>query len=552
MASRDPRCRRLSAGRKLDDKFEIVGVLGEGGMGIVYDARRIAEGDRVALKVIHQHLAGRPADPRPLRARGRDPAPPRGRPPLPGARLRRDRPTRGARGRALLYMALPRIDGPALDAVLKKEGPLPLVRAVTIVLDVCEALREAHAQGVIHRDLKPGNVLLREGDRAVVVDFGMAKIVTGGGTGTTALTQHNMVFGTPEYMAPEQARGDELDARCDVYATGIILYELLTGRRALLRADAAQRAHRAPHEAAQPPRTRAPDGDLARRSRRSRCTRSRRTPRERYATAGALAMAVRTALASPQDVEGVRPASRVNVAVDTTDAHSATLPAPMPVHAAVPTPRPAPLPSVQPAAAAANGPRRSGSSSASSPRSPASRSVRGSRCAAGTECGRVGGYCTRRGIGAAGTKLPRPVPALSDRTAMRSPLLVPLVLCVACAASPAPAPSPPVVRAASAAARRRPPRRRPCASRPRPTPPPASRRAADTPDAAPPAPACPQGEVWIPPTSAEGFVMGKGIKGEHRVVLTHGFCMDANEVSVRDYTQCVEAGACKEPWRGDP
>jgi len=63
----------------------------------------------------------------------------------------------------------------------------------------------------------------------MVVDFGMAKIVTGQGTGTTALTAHNMVFGTPEYMAPEQARGDELDARCDVYATGIILYELLVG-----------------------------------------------------------------------------------------------------------------------------------------------------------------------------------------------------------------------------------------------------------------------------------------------------------------------------------
>jgi formylglycine-generating enzyme required for sulfatase activity len=58
--------------------------------------------------------------------------------------------------------------------------------------------------------------------------------------------------------------------------------------------------------------------------------------------------------------------------------------------------------------------------------------------------------------------------------------------------------------------------------------------------------------VWIPPTSADGFVMGKGIKGEHRVVLTHGFCMDANEVTVREYTRCIEAGACREPWRGDP
>jgi formylglycine-generating enzyme required for sulfatase activity len=70
--------------------------------------------------------------------------------------------------------------------------------------------------------------------------------------------------------------------------------------------------------------------------------------------------------------------------------------------------------------------------------------------------------------------------------------------------------------------------------------------------AAPPSPTCPDGEVWVPPTSAEGFVMGKGIKGEHRVVLTHGYCMDAGEVTVRSYAKCVEAGACKEPWRGDP
>jgi formylglycine-generating enzyme required for sulfatase activity len=76
--------------------------------------------------------------------------------------------------------------------------------------------------------------------------------------------------------------------------------------------------------------------------------------------------------------------------------------------------------------------------------------------------------------------------------------------------------------------------------------------AADTHDAAPPTPTCPDGQVWVPPTSSEGFVMGKGIKGEHRVVLTHGFCMDASEVSVREYTQCITAGACKEPWRGDP
>ena len=73
-----------------------------------------------------------------------------------------------------------------------------------------------------------------------------------------------------------------------------------------------------------------------------------------------------------------------------------------------------------------------------------------------------------------------------------------------------------------------------------------------SPDASPPPRACPEGEVAVPPTPAEGFVMSKGRKGAHHVVLTHSFCMDQNEVTVRDYARCVEAGACKEPWRGDP
>ena len=263
MCLRRPRSRRLSAGRKLADKFEIVGVLGEGGMGIVYDARRLAEGDRVALKVIHQHLAGD--------------AQIRGRFAREAAILRRlegdhlcpvldfgEIPDPRREGAGLLYMALPahRRAG-ARRASSRKRGPSRSCATVTIVLDVCEALREAHAQGVIHRDLKPGNVLLREGDRAVVVDFGMAKIVTGGGTGTTALTQHNMVFGTPEYMAPEQARGDELDARCDVYATGIILYELLTGRVPFSGPTPLNVLTAHLTEPAQPPRTRAPERGIS-------------------------------------------------------------------------------------------------------------------------------------------------------------------------------------------------------------------------------------------------------------------------------------------------
>jgi serine/threonine-protein kinase len=318
----------LSSGRKLGERFEILGVLGEGGTGIVYDARRVAEGDQIALKVIHQHLAGD--------------AQIRGRFTREAAILRRlegDRlcpvlefgelPDPRREGVGLLYLALARIEGPALDAVLKKDGPLPIPRAVAIILDVCAALREAHAQGVIHRDLKPGNVLLREGDRAVVVDFGMAKIVTGGGTGTTALTQHNMVFGTPEYMAPEQARGDELDARCDVYAAGVMIYELLTGRVPF--AGPTPLSVLTAHLTAEPqsPRARAPDRGISPALEAVTLHAIAKDPSGRYATAAALAAALQTALSSPDDVEAVRPTSRVHVHIDTSDAHALTMPSPV-------------------------------------------------------------------------------------------------------------------------------------------------------------------------------------------------------------------------------
>ncbi len=341
----------LSSGRKLGERFEILGVLGEGGTGIVYDARRIAEGDAIALKVIHQHLAGD--------------AQIRGRFAREAAILRRlqgDRvcpvldfgelPDPRREGVGLLYMALRRVDGPALDAVLRSEGPLPISRALAIVLGVCEALQEAHAQGVIHRDLKPGNVLLRAGDRAMVVDFGMAKIVTGGGTGTTALTQHNMVFGTPEYMAPEQARGDELDARCDVYATGVMLYEMLTGRVPFAGPTplSVLTAHLTEQAAA--PRERAPERGISAALDAVTMHAIAKDPAERYATAAALATAIRAALAAPDDVEAVRPAARVHVQVDTADAHGATLPSPVSLPSAItrrPPPKP-PAPSAPPVA----------------------------------------------------------------------------------------------------------------------------------------------------------------------------------------------------------
>ena len=210
-------------------RYEVTGVLGEGGTGVVYDAIRREDGKPVALKVMHAELAGDEQ----VRGRFRREAAilerlsgPHICPILDHGEVPGDKT-----GRALVYLAMERLEGPTLERVMEEERLLPVDRALDLVLDVLTALRAAHEQGVIHRDLKPANVILEGRSKVVVVDFGMAKIVTGGGTGTTNLTTHNMVFGTPEYMSPELARGEDLDARCDVYAVGVMLYELLTGEK---------------------------------------------------------------------------------------------------------------------------------------------------------------------------------------------------------------------------------------------------------------------------------------------------------------------------------
>jgi serine/threonine-protein kinase len=319
----------LSIGRTLSDKFEIAGVLGEGGTGIVYDALRLPDRTPIALKVIHNHLAGDHQI--------------RGRFTREATILRRlegphvcaivdsgelpdpHRPERG-----LLFLALPKIDGPALSELLEKEGPIEIGRGLDILLQVCDALKAAHAQGVIHRDLKPANVILREGKHAVVVDFGMAKIVTGGGTGTTALTTHNMVFGTPEYMSPEQARGDELDARCDVYAVGVMLYELLTGSVPFAGPTplSVLTAHMTTHPIS--PREKAPAREITPALDGVVLHALAKDPTKRYATAAALSAALIHARALPDDVHAIRPAAFSPGKDDGPDAHAETLPAPIP------------------------------------------------------------------------------------------------------------------------------------------------------------------------------------------------------------------------------
>jgi serine/threonine-protein kinase len=316
----------LAAGAKLDDRFEILGVLGEGGAGIVYDALRLPERERIALKVIHGHLLGD----RQIRGRFEREARilrrlegPHVCPVLDSGAFVDPRDE----SRSLLYIALPKIDGLALDTILHRDGPLPLSRALDIMLQILDALKMAHAQGVVHRDLKPANVLLRGGSHVVVVDFGLAKILTGD-VAATVLTAHNMVCGTPEYMAPEQARGDEIDERSDVYAAGVMLYQLLTGTTPFGGTTplSVLTAHLTANPV--PPRERAPERSISPALEAVVMSALAKHPDERYSTATAMAAAILHARATPEDLTSVAPeAFRVRVERDgDADEHGPTFP----------------------------------------------------------------------------------------------------------------------------------------------------------------------------------------------------------------------------------
>src|SRR5688572_29743282 len=133
-----------------------------------------------------------------------------------------------------VFLVLEYVEGRPLSALIE-EGPLKLDRALEIGLQIASALESAHARGIIHRDMKPDNVLLveRDGGRdfVKVLDFGIAKVPASAAAGDRPITQVGLVYGTPEYMAPEQALGQEVDARADIYALGVMLYELLAGQR---------------------------------------------------------------------------------------------------------------------------------------------------------------------------------------------------------------------------------------------------------------------------------------------------------------------------------
>lgn len=212
-------------GQTIAGRYAIVSVLGSGGLGKVYEARHVALDRPVAVKLLHHELESREE----LRKRFEREAKALSALSHPNIVTVTD----FGLHEGSLFIAMERLRGEALTDFLARGRPAP-ARALTIFRQILRALAYAHAQGVVHRDLKPANVFLcalDDEDHVEVLDFGLAKFVDETSAGDGALTQTGLILGTPAYMAPEQAGGGSSDARADVYASALILFELLTGRR---------------------------------------------------------------------------------------------------------------------------------------------------------------------------------------------------------------------------------------------------------------------------------------------------------------------------------
>jgi serine/threonine-protein kinase len=206
----------LHPGDRLDE-YELEGIVATSGMATVFRARNLRDGRQVAIKVPHPEME---SDPVMYERFAREEE--------IGTRL--DHPgvmkVIASPDRSQVYMVMEWLDGRLLRQILNEEKKLPVERAVRITLGIAEAVEHVHVHGVVHRDLKPENIMVGPKDEIHLIDFGIA-----GSAGARRLTfaSFSQSMGTPDYISPEQVRGKRGDARSDVYALGVMLYEMLTG-----------------------------------------------------------------------------------------------------------------------------------------------------------------------------------------------------------------------------------------------------------------------------------------------------------------------------------
>ena len=207
----------LTTGSTFAGRYQIIEELGKGGMGKVYKAQDTEINEKVAIKLLKPEVA---ADEKTIE---------RFRNELKFARKIRHKNVcqmfdlgeeKGTR-----YITMEFVDGEDLKRLIRKIGQMPIGRTVSIAMQVCDGLAEAHRLGVIHRDLKPQNIMVDEEGNARIMDFGIARSIKAKG-----ITDAGMMIGTPDYMSPEQVEGKDVDPRSDIYSLGVILYEMVTGK----------------------------------------------------------------------------------------------------------------------------------------------------------------------------------------------------------------------------------------------------------------------------------------------------------------------------------
>lgn len=213
---------------QVEPMYNITGIVGQGGMGTVYLAEEVSSEQKLAIKVIRPELATDRAALKRFQQES-----------LALADLNHPNIVAvisdGKTDKGAPYVVMDYIPGQNLSEEIKSIGSLDANRALSLILEICDALKYAHAKGIIHRDLKPSNIILMKREHgletAKVVDFGIAKVVNKAASETvTGLTQVGDVFGTPTYMSPEQCEGEELDVRSDIYSFGCVMFEMLSGR----------------------------------------------------------------------------------------------------------------------------------------------------------------------------------------------------------------------------------------------------------------------------------------------------------------------------------
>ncbi|QQR91431.1 MAG: protein kinase [Myxococcales bacterium] len=290
-------------GRVINGAYRVEEAIGVGGMGRVYRATQTNLGRTVAIKVIHQHLLGDEPSVARFYTEAR-------------AASRLNHPNSvgiidfGRTDDGLLHLVMEYLHGKDLALLMQDEGPFSFPRICRILENVLAALAEAHELSVIHRDLKPENIIIqksrRGGDFVKVVDFGLAKILE---PSATSVTTPGLVCGTPDYMSPEQARGEEVDGRGDIYSVGVLLFELLSERLPFEDETPTKVALRHLTDPVPDPRVLAPHRNIPDELAEI-CMRALSKEREdRYATADEMAAAIRQAhdhLGDEHDSKGLK------------------------------------------------------------------------------------------------------------------------------------------------------------------------------------------------------------------------------------------------------